>query len=116
MKPTQNLARICKDESLDGPHYTAPGKCRVENMIFAASPAIIDEAGTLCIFLSYVFLYVLIFYQCGLLIVFFLKVEFVVFLCRRYYLFKLDLSRFPVVLPTMNSFLQFSLFPLWIVM
>ena len=41
---------------------------------------------------------------------FFQKVEFVVFLCCRYYLFKLDLSRFPVVLPTMNSFLQFSLF------
>ena len=45
MKPTQILARICKDESLDGPHYTAPGKCRVENMIFAASSSIIDEAG-----------------------------------------------------------------------
>ncbi|XP_066930260.1 otoferlin-like isoform X4 [Clytia hemisphaerica] len=45
MKPTQILARICKDESLDGPHYTAPGKCRVENMIFAASSSITDEAG-----------------------------------------------------------------------
>ena len=45
MKPTQILARICKDEGLDGPHYNPPGKCRVENMIFAASPTITDEAG-----------------------------------------------------------------------
>lgn len=45
MKPTQILARICKDEGLDGPHYTPPGKCRVENMIFAAASTIMDEAG-----------------------------------------------------------------------
>ena len=44
MKPTQILARICKDESLDGPHYT-PGKCRVENMVFAAPSTVVDEAG-----------------------------------------------------------------------
>jgi len=54
MKPTQILARICKDENLDGPHYTAPGKCRVENMIFAAAPTITDEAGS---FPLIVFLY-----------------------------------------------------------
>ena len=45
MKPTQILARICKDENLDGPHYSSPGKCRVESMIFAACPTIIDEGG-----------------------------------------------------------------------
>ena len=53
MKPTQILARICKDEGLDGPHYTAPGKCRVENMIFAASSSITDEAGKRSIEVSF---------------------------------------------------------------
>ncbi|XP_047135991.1 otoferlin isoform X1 [Hydra vulgaris] len=47
MKPTHILARLCKDEGLDGPHYIASGKCRVENMIFAASSTILDEAGNL---------------------------------------------------------------------
>ena len=53
MKPTQILARICKDEGLDGPHYNPPGKCRVENMIFAASPTITDEAGLITSDLSF---------------------------------------------------------------
>ncbi len=45
MKPTQILARICKDEGLDGPTYTAPGKCKIENHLFAASPMVSDEHG-----------------------------------------------------------------------
>ena len=45
MKPSQILARLCKDEGLDGPTYTAPGKCKIENRIFSASANITDEAG-----------------------------------------------------------------------
>ena len=45
MKPNQILARLCKDEGLDGPTYTAPGKCKIENHIFSAPAAISDEAG-----------------------------------------------------------------------
>ncbi|KAL4236528.1 C2 domain [Mactra antiquata] len=35
MKPTQILAKLCKDGKVDGPHYQ-PGKVRVENRIFTA--------------------------------------------------------------------------------
>ena len=45
MKPSQILARLCKDEGLDGPTYTAPGKCKIENRIFSSSANITDEAG-----------------------------------------------------------------------
>ena len=48
LKPTQILQRICKDEGLDGPHYASPGKCRIENIVFSASPLIMDEAGMYC--------------------------------------------------------------------
>ena len=45
MKPSQILARLCKDEGLDGPTYTESGKCKIENHIFSASSTISDEAG-----------------------------------------------------------------------
>ena len=45
MKPSQILARLCKDEGLDGPTYTAPGKCKVEKCLFSAPSTITDEAG-----------------------------------------------------------------------
>ena len=45
MKPSQILARLCKDEGLDGPTYTAPGKCKIENHIFSAAVSVVDEAG-----------------------------------------------------------------------
>lgn len=35
MKPTQVLAKMCKDGKVDGPHYQ-PGKVRVANRIFTA--------------------------------------------------------------------------------
>lgn len=35
MKPTQILAKLCKDGKVDGPHYQ-PGKVRVSNRIFTA--------------------------------------------------------------------------------
>ena len=33
LKPTQILAKLCKDGKVDGPHYQ-PGKVRVANRIF----------------------------------------------------------------------------------
>ena len=35
LKPTQILAKLCKDGKVDGPHYQ-PGKVRVANRIFTA--------------------------------------------------------------------------------
>jgi hypothetical protein len=35
MKPTQVLAKMCKDGKVDGPHYQT-GKVRVANRIFTA--------------------------------------------------------------------------------
>ncbi|XP_065062327.1 otoferlin-like isoform X2 [Rhopilema esculentum] len=46
MKPSQILARLCKDEGLDGPTYTAPGKCKIENHIFSGAGSVVDEAGS----------------------------------------------------------------------
>ncbi|RUS83182.1 hypothetical protein EGW08_009039, partial [Elysia chlorotica] len=43
-KPTQVLAKICKDSKVDGPHYQ-PGKVRVANRIFTAPMEIEDENG-----------------------------------------------------------------------
>ena len=57
MKPSQILARLCKDEGLDGPTYTAPGKCKIENHIFSAPANITDEAGKLLL----VFIFVCVF-------------------------------------------------------
>nr|KAG5710361.1 hypothetical protein BaRGS_009077 [Batillaria attramentaria] len=42
MKPTQLLAKLCKDGKVDGPFYQ-PGKVRVSNRIFEAPSEIEDE-------------------------------------------------------------------------
>ncbi|XP_055886227.1 otoferlin-like isoform X5 [Biomphalaria glabrata] len=43
-KPTQILARLCKDSKVDGPYYQ-PGKVRVSNRIFTAPMELEDENG-----------------------------------------------------------------------
>lgn len=43
-RPTQILAKICKDEGLDGPHYNN-GRVQVEGFTFRASGQIQDESG-----------------------------------------------------------------------
>ncbi|TMS21639.1 Otoferlin [Larimichthys crocea] len=45
MKPTQILARMCKEGKLDGPHYGPPGRVKVENRVFMAPTEIEDENG-----------------------------------------------------------------------
>ena len=44
MKPTQILAKLCKENRIDGPFYQ-PGKVRVSNRIFTAPLEIEDEHG-----------------------------------------------------------------------
>uniref|UniRef100_A0A8C9XMX1 Otoferlin n=1 Tax=Sander lucioperca TaxID=283035 RepID=A0A8C9XMX1_SANLU len=43
MKPTQILAKLCKDGKLDGPHYGPAGRVKVENRVFMAPTEIEDE-------------------------------------------------------------------------
>ncbi|XP_054474149.1 otoferlin [Anoplopoma fimbria] len=45
MKPTQILAKLCKDGKIDGPHYGPGGKVKVANRIFMGSTEIDDENG-----------------------------------------------------------------------
>ena len=45
-KPTQILAKLCKDGKVDGPYYH-PGKARVGNRIFTA-PIEYEEPGEQC--------------------------------------------------------------------
>lgn len=45
MKPTQILAKLCKDGKLDGPHYGPEGRVKVENRVFMAPTEIEDENG-----------------------------------------------------------------------
>ncbi len=45
MKPSQILARLCKDGKIDGPHYGPGGKVKVANRIFLGSTEIEDENG-----------------------------------------------------------------------
>ncbi|XP_065803788.1 otoferlin-like [Labrus bergylta] len=45
MKPTQILAKLCKDGKLDGPHYGPGGRVKVENRVFMAPTEIEDENG-----------------------------------------------------------------------
>lgn len=49
MKPTQILAKLCKDGKLDGPHYGPGGRVKVENRVFMAPTEIEDENGTVCV-------------------------------------------------------------------
>ncbi|KAM6954586.1 otoferlin [Aplochiton taeniatus] len=45
MKPTQILARLCKEGKLDGPHYGPGGRVKVANRIFQGPTDIEDENG-----------------------------------------------------------------------
>ncbi|XP_061780505.1 otoferlin-like isoform X2 [Nerophis lumbriciformis] len=45
MKPTQILAKLCKDGKLDGPHYGPGGRVKVENRVFMAPTELEDENG-----------------------------------------------------------------------
>uniref|UniRef100_A0A8C1TMP3 Otoferlin n=1 Tax=Cyprinus carpio TaxID=7962 RepID=A0A8C1TMP3_CYPCA len=44
-KPTQILAKLCKEAKLDGPHYGPGGKVKVANRIFLGPTEIEDESG-----------------------------------------------------------------------
>ncbi|XP_031437276.1 otoferlin isoform X3 [Clupea harengus] len=44
-KPTQILAKLCKDGKLDGPHYGPGGRVKVANRIFSGATEIEDENG-----------------------------------------------------------------------
>ncbi|CAK6961861.1 otoferlin isoform X12 [Scomber scombrus] len=45
MKPTQVLAKLCKDGKIDGPHYGPGGKVKVASRIFTGPTEIEDENG-----------------------------------------------------------------------
>lgn len=45
MKPSQILAKFCKEGKLDGPHYGPGGKVKVANRIFTGPTEIEDENG-----------------------------------------------------------------------
>nr|XP_033504491.1 otoferlin isoform X12 [Epinephelus lanceolatus] len=45
MKPSQILAKLCKDGKIDGPHYGPGGKVKVANRIFLGPTEIEDENG-----------------------------------------------------------------------
>lgn len=49
MRPTQILAKMCKDEALDGPHYST-GRVRIDNKVFGATSQVLEESGTLAHF------------------------------------------------------------------
>ncbi|XP_058234536.1 otoferlin isoform X1 [Hemibagrus wyckioides] len=44
-KPSQILAKLCKDGKLDGPHYGPGGRVKVANRVFLAPTEIEDENG-----------------------------------------------------------------------
>lgn len=44
-KPSQILAKLCKDGKLDGPHYGPGGKVKVANRIFLGPTELEDENG-----------------------------------------------------------------------
>lgn len=46
MKPSQILAKLCKEGKIDGPHYGPGGKVKVANRIFTGPIEIEDENGT----------------------------------------------------------------------
>lgn len=45
MKPTQILAKLCKEGKIDGPHYGPAGKVKVANRVFLGTTEIEDENG-----------------------------------------------------------------------
>lgn len=46
MKPTQILAKLCKDRKVDSPQYGPGGRVKVENRVFMAHTEIEDENGS----------------------------------------------------------------------
>lgn len=44
-KPSQILAKLCKDGKLDGPHNGPGGKVKVANRVFLGPTEIEDESG-----------------------------------------------------------------------
>ena len=47
LRPTQILSRICKDEGLDGPHFST-GRVKIDNKVFVAQSQIQEENGEFC--------------------------------------------------------------------
>ena len=45
MKPSQILAKLCKEGKLDGPHYGPGGRIKVADRVFTAPTEIEDENG-----------------------------------------------------------------------
>ncbi|KAM4529504.1 otoferlin isoform 6-T6 [Fundulus diaphanus] len=45
MKPSQILAKLCKEGKIDGPHYGPGGKVKVANRVFSGPTEIEDENG-----------------------------------------------------------------------
>lgn len=45
MKPSQILAKLCKEAKIDGPHYGPAGKVKVANRVFLGATEIEDENG-----------------------------------------------------------------------
>ncbi|XP_030577059.1 otoferlin [Archocentrus centrarchus] len=45
LKPSQILAKLCKDGKIDGPHYGPGGKVKVANRVFTGPTEIEDENG-----------------------------------------------------------------------
>ena len=46
MKPSQILAKLCKEGKLEAPQYGPGGKVKVANRIFFGAAEIEDESGT----------------------------------------------------------------------
>lgn len=44
LRPTQVLAKIAKEEGLDGPNYST-GRVRIDNKTFVAPSQILEESG-----------------------------------------------------------------------
>lgn len=45
IKPSQILAKLCKEGKIDGPHYGPAGKVKVANRVFLGTTEIEDENG-----------------------------------------------------------------------
>lgn len=55
LKPSQILAKLCKDGKIEGPHYGPGGKVKVANRIFLGPTELEDENGiyTFILLLNY---------------------------------------------------------------
>lgn len=45
MKPSQILAKLCKEGKIDGPHYGPGGRVKVANRVFLGPTELEDENG-----------------------------------------------------------------------